>query len=67
MLGKYFLWGAIGAVVIVLGMLFYPTVHTNWDGIDVTGFIPLVQSGMVILSYGFIPLIVYLIYAHIKK
>jgi hypothetical protein len=66
-LGKYFLYGVIAFVAIVLGMILYPTVHTNWVGIDVTGFIPLVKAGMVVLSYGFVFFIAYLIYAHIRK
>jgi hypothetical protein len=67
MLGKYFLAAVVSAAVIIIGMLFYPTVHFNYDGIDVSSFIPIVQAGMVILSYGFIFFVAYLVIAHIRK
>lgn len=67
MLGKYFFAAVIAATAIILGMLLYPTVHLNWAGIDVTGFIDLTKAGMIVLSYGFIFLIAYLIYAHVKR
>ncbi len=67
MLGRHFFALVIAAGVIVIGMLLYPTVHTNVSGISVVGFIPLVQAGMIVLSYAFIFFIIYLIYAHIKK
>lgn len=66
-MGKYVLFGTIAFLVVVLGMLFYPTIHTNISGIDVTGFTDLEKAGMVILSYGFIFFIVYLVYAHVRK
>ncbi len=67
MLGRYFFAGVVAFLAVILGMMFYPTIHTNWAGIDVTGFIPMVKAGMVVLSYGFIFFIAYLIYAHVKK
>lgn len=67
MLGKVFLALVVSAAVIIIGMLLYPTVHFNYAGIDVSGFIPLVQAGMVVLSYGFIFFVVYLVIAHIRK
>lgn len=67
MLGRHFFAVVIAITVIILGMLLYPTVHTNWAGIDVSGFIPLVQAGMIVGSYGFIAIVAYLIYAHIRK
>jgi hypothetical protein len=66
-MGKYVLYGTVAFLVIILGMLFYPTVHANWSGIDVTGFIDLEKAGMVIMSYAFIFFFVYLVLAHIKK
>lgn len=66
-MGKYALWATIGFLVVIIGMLFYPTVHTNWSGIDVTSFTDLEKAGMVILSYGFIFFIVYLVLEHVKR
>lgn len=67
MLGKTFLALTVAAVVIIVGMLLYPTVHLNWAGIDVTGFLDLTKAGMVIMSYALIFFLVYLVLAHIKK
>lgn len=66
-MGRGFLAVVIAAVVIVLGMMFYPTIHANWAGIDVSDKIPIVQGGMVILSYGFLFFIGYAIYHAVKK
>lgn len=66
-MGKYFLYGTIAFLVIVLGMLFYPTIHTNVSAIDVTGFTNLEKAGMAVLSYGFIFFMVYIVWVHVKK
>ena len=67
MMGKYVLFGVIAFIVIIIGMLLYPTIHTNYIGIVVTDFTTLEKAGMVILSYGFIFFMVYLVYAHVRK
>lgn len=67
MMGKYAFWGTVAFLVIIIGMLFYPTVHTNFSGIDVTDFTDLEKAGMVILSYAFIGFMVYIVYAHVKR
>lgn len=66
-MGKYVLYGTVAFLVIILGMFFYPTVHANWSGIDVTGFTDLEKAGMVIMSYAFIFFFVYFVWVHIKK
>lgn len=66
-MGKIFLALVIAAAVIIIGMLLYPTVHWNWININVTGFIPMVKAGMVVLSYGFLFFIAYAIYHAVKK
>lgn len=66
-MGKYVLIGVIAFLVIILGMLFYPTIHTNISSIDVSGFTDLEKAGMVVLSYGFIFFMVYLVYTHVRK
>ena len=66
-MGKYVFFGVVAFLVIIVGMLLYPTIYTNWSGIDVTGFTALEKAGMAILSYAFIFFMVYLIYAHVRK
>ena len=68
MMGKYILFGVISFLVIIIGMLFYPTVHSmvsgvvQWDGITA-----LEEAGMVLLAYGFIFFMIYIVYAHVWK
>lgn len=66
-MGKYILFGVIAFLVLILGMLFFPTVNTNVSGIDVTGFTALEKAGMALLPYIFLGLMVYIIFAHVKK
>jgi glucose uptake protein GlcU len=66
-MGKYVFFGVVAFLVIIIGMLLYPTIHTNYASIDVTGFTALEKAGMAILSYAFIFFFIYLVYAHIKK
>ena len=67
MAGKYFFWGVVAFICIIIGLILYTTVHYNWDGIDVTGFLDITKAGMIVLSYGFIFFIAYIIWAHIKR
>lgn len=67
-MGKYFLAGVLAVVVIIIGMLFYPTIHTMVSGVVLWGDITdLEEAGMVLLSYGFIFFMVYIVWAHILK
>ncbi len=66
-MGKIFFIFVVGFVVVIIGMLLYPTVHYNWAGIDVTGYTDLEKAGMVILSYGFLFWIGYSVYSYIKR
>jgi glucose uptake protein GlcU len=66
-MGKYVFFGVVAFLVVIIGMLLYPTIHTNYISIDVTDFTALEKAGMVILSYGFIFFMIYLVYSHIKK
>jgi len=67
-MGKYFLALVISFMVIIIGMLIYPPIHTMVSDIvpwaDITD---LESAGMVLLSYGFIFFMVYIVYAHILK
>lgn len=67
MLGRYFLATVVAAIVIVIGMLVYPVVHSNWAGIVVTGFTDLEKAGMIVLSYAFIFFMVYIVWVHVKR
>jgi len=66
-MGKPFLAGVVAFAVIIIGMLFYPTTHTMVSVIDVTGFTDLEKAGMVLLSYGLVFFMVYIVWAHILK
>jgi len=66
-MGKYFLYGTVAFVVIIIGMLVYPTVHLNVSGISVTDFTDLEKMGMVLLSYAFLFFMGYVVWVHIKR
>jgi len=66
-MGKYFLAGTVAFVVIIVGMLVYPTVHSNIMGIDVTGFTDLEKGSMAILGYAFLFFMAYVVWVHIKR
>jgi len=66
-MGKYVLFGVIALLVVIVGMLLYPTIHTNYISIDVTDFTALEKAGMAILSYAFVFFMIYLVYSHIKR
>lgn len=67
MMGKYVLFGTIAFIVVVVGMLVYPSVATIINAAPITDFTDLEEAGMVLLSYGFIFFMGYLVYAHIKR
>ena len=54
----------IGIILIVLGMLFYPTLNGYIHNVDRTGFLPLLSSMIILLPYGFLGFVVY---AVVKK
>lgn len=66
-MGKYFLAGTVAFIVIIIGMMVYPTVHFNIMSIDVTGFTDLEKGSMAILAYAFLFFMVYVVWVHIKK
>ncbi len=67
MAGKYYLGLVLVGCVIVIGMLIYPTIHSMISGISVTGFTDIEKAGMVILSYGMLFWMCYIVYAHVFK
>ena len=67
-MGKYFLALVIASMVIIIGMLIYPTAHTMVSAVVPWGDITDLESaGMVLLSYGFIFFMVYIVWAHVIK
>lgn len=65
-MGKYVLYFAVASMVLIIGMLIYPTQHLMISGIDVTAFTDLEKAGMVLLSYGFFFFMGYIIWKHIR-
>lgn len=65
-MGKYVYFGVVAFIVIIIGMLVYPTVHFNISSINVTGFTDLEKAGMALLSYSFLFFIGYLVWKHIR-
>ena len=66
-MGRYVFAGVVAFLVVIIGMLFYPTVHTNVSAIDVTAFTDLEKAGMAILSYAFVFFMAYIVYAHVRR
>lgn len=63
-MGKYFYGAVIAFLVIIIGMLLYPTIHLNVSSIDVTGFTDLEKAGMAVLSYLFLFFMGYIAWKH---
>jgi hypothetical protein len=57
----------ICGIVVVLGLLFFPTVNTVVGAVDTTGFLPLLAAGTTILPYAFLGLVLYCIIKTNKK
>ena len=55
-------WLTLGGILVVLGMLFYPTLHGYITGVDRTGMLPLLSSAVTLLPYGFLGFVVYAIF-----
>ena len=67
-MGKYVYIMVIGfVVVIMIGMPLYPTIYSMVSAVDVTSFIPLTKSGMVLLSYAFVFFMFYAVYLLAKN
>ena len=56
---KAFYFIVIAVILLVLGMLFYPSLHLFIGGVDRTGFLPLLSSAVVFLPYVFLFFVVY--------
>lgn len=65
-MGKYVLYIAIASIVVVIGMLLYPTQHYVISLIDVTAFTDLEKAGMVLISYGLLFFIGYIAWKHVR-
>lgn len=64
-MGKYVWFATVAFIVIVIGMLVYPPVHTVISAIDVTDFTDLEKTGMVFLAYGLLFFMGYIVWKHI--
>lgn len=53
----------IGGILVVLGLLFYPSVHIVVGATDTTGFLPLLSGAVAFMPYAFLG---FMIYAVIK-
>ncbi len=51
----------VGILLVVFGMLLYPTLHIVIGGVDLTGFLPLTASATILLPYAFLGFVVYAI------
>ncbi len=55
-------WVIVSIVmVVVIGLLSFPTVHLLIDAVDTTGQLPLVASAVTFLPYAFLLFIIYAI------
>ncbi len=57
----------ICVIVIVLGMLFYPTVHGVIVTTNTTGFLPLTAGATTLLSYAFLGFVLYAIIQMVRR
>lgn len=57
----------IAGLLIVIGMLMYPTLHFMNGLVDTTGFVPLLKMAVAILPYAFLGFIGYAIFQMAKR
>ncbi len=57
----------ISVVLVVLGMLFYPSLHLIIDATPTAGFLPLLSAGTAMLPYAFLAFVVYAIFTMIRR
>ena len=64
---KFVYVGIVGLIVVVLGLLFFPTVHINFWNINTTGFLPITSAAAALMPYVFLAFIVYAIFLLVKS
>jgi hypothetical protein len=57
----------IVGMVVIMGMMFYPTVRTVIGNVDSTGWLPIVTMAKTALPYAFLGLVIYGIYRIVKS
>ena len=57
----------IGGMLLVLGMLFYPSLHDIVGVVDRTGFLPLLSTSLIVLPYVFLGFILYGILRMVRR
>jgi hypothetical protein len=57
----------IGGILVVLGLLFYPSIHLITGAVDTTGFLPLLSAGVAFMPYAFLGFMVYAVIQLKKK
>ena len=58
---------SVALVLVVIGLLLYPSIHTLVGLVDTTGFLPLTIASIAALPYIFLGFIVYAILKVAKK
>ena len=53
---------AIAVIVVVVGMLTYPSLHGFVGTVDRTGFLPILSAAITFLPYAFLLFVVYAIF-----
>jgi len=67
MSGKWFFLITVAILLLVFGMLTYPTVRTIVGNTDTTGFVPLLAAAVTLLPYGFLGFAVYAVWRLVKR
>ena len=65
MKGSYLV--VIALVLVVIGMLLYPSLHDLIGGVDTTGYLPLLKAAVISMPYLFLGFIVYAIIQQAKR
>ncbi len=57
----------IAGLVVILGLLFYPTIHLINGVVDLTNFLPLTAMATVAIPYVFLVIVAYAVFKLIKR
>lgn len=57
----------VSGLLVVFGMLFFPTIHFMNGLVDTTGFLPLLTMAVTLLPYAFLFFVLYAVFLLIRR
>ena len=57
----------ICGILVVIGLLMYPTLHRLIGNVEITGFLPLTKAAVILIPYAFLGFIIYAILQVVRR